>query len=895
MASYFNFSSCKESFNKLTNGVKNLPTNIVNKITDTYILNFTKNIWDLKNADNLDLNNLKVIEQIINDCIVDGNKIKRIKFNLYQPTDVSTTPILNNLSKFVNNAKYNTDQYIRYYKNNPVTKLSNLQLLLLTTNIKPIHFYLDNTLNELYQSMFQFAKLLDCFIEIKGAPNFFEEYCVKIGISGLQIIDIEIILGLLTNLLLIDLVDELKNKYNSKGRITELNNIFDLIFKWNYIETSALFSNRFIANVAGYFTNKIDMASIFKKLLYTINKEYHKECMKLYESGKMSMSIFIAYFIKSLKTIIPVLSFSHLGYLDDLVETTIKNTFAQHGGVGVIKLVGTIGLLKDMGFFTIIKMISSLANKPILSCIRTLYKNNTIDISKNQTFAQLYNTYINDDETIIINIILQKKYNYLAELISTFSFGKNIMIADKMLISNVCKQPSSLKNFKKPNQKFSPYTAESQLLVPPRGVRVMDSRSSIGVYDKSAPHGTKEDFKLDAISHSYDIALSILNMPSISETSVLGIDMLYILFAENKSIFKIYDTFIKNFFKCDEYTVESEFEYFSKLLINFVNNLSKTSVVAVRKKMISFVLIQNLYLLYSKYYLSKDANNKSYHNAMFIDICKIIVNVIEKQDKDEINELILACLGMPNNLLATEKTNLLSILVNYNYVIYREYVALMELVTLQKALLFKKILHPAINTSQTANPIPSQTANPIPSQTANPIPSQTANPIPSQTATATPTTTNSDTNKLTVNNQKSKSGNSWTTWFTNLMRSAPPEEIAASTEEVVAEVVNKTDEEINTTVAESVEEIKEEIPNMTLNETIIINKEKVELFFQKLFEYNLYVSFPIIENKLHFTIVNNIMHSVEIDNILNHLLNKDTHLLFETNKQKSKIRFLGYY
>ena len=32
-------------------------------------------------------------------------------------------------------------------------------------------------------------------------------------------------------------------------------------------------------------------------------------------------------------------------------------------------------------------------------------------------------------------------------------------------------------------------TAESQLLVHPKGARVMDSRSSIGVYDKSAPHG----------------------------------------------------------------------------------------------------------------------------------------------------------------------------------------------------------------------------------------------------------------------------------------------------------------------------------------------------------------------------------------------------------------------
>lgn len=848
MASYLNFSACKESFDKLVNGVKDLQANLVKKITDTYVVNFTKNLWDLKNADKLELDNLKFIEQIINDYIVDNKKIKRIKFNLYQTTDIDSNPIPDKLSKFVNNAKYDTTPYVRHYENNPDTKLSNLQLLLLTANIKPVHFYLDSTLNELYQSMFQFAKLIDCFIEIKGAPNFFEEYCVKIGISGLQIIDIEIILGLLTNLLLIDLVDEFKNEYNDKDCIIELNNIFDLIFKWNHIDTSALFSNGFIAKVAEYFANKINMTSIFKTLLGPINTEYRGECMKLYESGKMSISVFVAYLIKSLKMTIPVLSFSHLGYLDDLVETVIKHASTQQGGVAIVELIGTIGLLKDIGFFTILKMISSLAKKPVLSCIRTIYKNNTIDISKNQTFAQLCDACKNYDDTILINIVKQKKYNYLAQLISTFSFGKKIRIADKMLITNVCKDSSS-KLIKKPNQKAATYTTA--------------------------------DFKFDAISQVYDIAFHILNMPSITETGVLGIDMLYILFAENKSIFKIYDKFISNFFKCDEYTVEHEFEYLSKLLISFVNNLSSRSIITIRKKMISFVLIQNLYLLYSKYYLSKDVNIKSEHNGMFFDICKVIVNIIEKQDKDELNELILACLGMPNNLLGTEKTDLLNKLVDYNFIVYREYVALMELVTLQKALLFEKILHPQTNKSQT-------------SVGTNVFHSfDTYNNL-KRGANTTHNTNKKDTTVL--NEQKSTSLTSVVkNWFSNLMRSAPPEVIAASTKEVVTEVVNKTDAEINAIVTESVEEIKDEIPHMTLKDTIIVRKEKVELFFQKLFEYNLYVSFPIIENQLQFSIVNNIMHSVEIDNILNHLKNKDTHLLFETAEQKTKVRFLGYY
>lgn len=846
MASYLNFSACKESFDKLVNGVKDLQANLVKKITDTYVVNFTKNLWDLKNADKLELDNLKFIEQIINDCIVDNKKIKRIKFNLYQTTDIDSNPIPDKLSKFVNNAKYDTTPYVRHYENNPDTKLSNLQLLLLTTNIKPVHFYLDSTLNELYQSMFQFAKLVDCFIEIKGAPKFFEEYFIKIGLSGLQIIDIEIILGLLTNLLLIDSVDEFKNEYNDKGRIIKLNNIFDLIFKWNHIETSALFSNGFIAKVTGYFANKIDMTSIFEKLLGPINTKYCGECIKLYKFGKMSISVFVAYLIKSLKMTIPVLSFSHLGYLDDLVETVIKHASTQQGGVAIVELIGTIGLLKDIGFFTILNMISSLAKKPVLSCIRTIYKNNTIDISKNQTFAQLCKEY--NDDTIFINIIKQKKYNYLAQLISTFSFGKKIMIPDKKLIITVCND-SSLKNIKKPNQKAATYTTA--------------------------------DFKFDALSQVYGIAFHILNMPSITETGVLGIDMLYILFAENKSIFKIYDKFISNFFKCDDYTIENEFEYLSKLLISFINNLSPTSIITIRKKMISFILIQNLYLLYSKYYLSKDANINLEHNGMFFDICKVIVNIIEKQDKDEVNELILACLGMPNNLLGTEKTDLLNKLVDYNFIVYREYVALMELVTLQKALLFEKILHPVKKTSQT-------------SVETNVFHSfDTYNNL-KRGANITPDTNKKDTTVL--NEQKSTSLTSVVkNWFSNLMSSAPPEVIAASTKEVVNDIGSKTDAEINTIVTESVEEIKDEIPHMTLKDTIIVRKEKVELFFQKLFEYNLYVSFPIIENQLQFSIVNNIMHSVEIDNILNHLKNKDTHLLFETAKQKTKVRFLGYY
>jgi inosine/xanthosine triphosphate pyrophosphatase family protein len=51
-------------------------------------------------------------------------------------------------------------------------------------------------------------------------------------------------------------------------------------------------------------------------------------------------------------------------------------------------------------------------------------------------------------------------------------------------------------------------TAESQLLVHPEGVRLMDSRSSVGVYDKSAPHGIETNYVLLV----EDTGLEIANM-----------------------------------------------------------------------------------------------------------------------------------------------------------------------------------------------------------------------------------------------------------------------------------------------------------------------------------------------------------------------------------------------
>lgn len=849
MSAYSAFSACKETYDTIISSFDKLSKQSLNLLTEAYVPKIIKQIWQFKNAE--PLANLELIEKIINTCIVDGNKINKIRLDIYKTSTITHATIPPELKTIMYNAGFSKDS-LRFYEANKDLNLPNSLLLLLTTKIQPIHFYLDTTLTEAYHSMFQFAKLLDCFIEIYNAPKFFEEYCTNIGLMGLQIIDIEIILGLLTNLLLIDSATELQNEYNDKGKINKLNNIFDLIFKWKHIDGNALFTDNVMTPLKKYFKDKIDMDPIFNILLNAIDKKMRPECKKLYDLGKMSISVYIAYFIRTIKPNIPVLSFSNLGYLDDLVDLVIKNAHThnhnQHGGF-IVETIGTFSLLQNSGLIKILSMVGSLIKRPILSCVRTIYKDNIIDISMNLSFEQLYNKYKNDGDTIIINIVNQQKYHYLASLILSFKFNTDITIADKQLISNVCNASRAITQFKRQKpQKVMTITAQ------------------------------EIDFKFKSLSYVYDVALPLIAMPTIFETGVLGIDMMYILFSEKKSIFKIYDKFISSFFKCDEYKIEHEFEYLSKLIINFLNNLSARSTVIIRKKIISFILVQNLYLLHSKYSLTADAENRSEHIGMVIDICKVIVNIIETQDYDMLNELILACLGIPNTLLGVSKTMFLNKLVNYNFIEYRKYVALIEIVTVQKAILFDKLTMNYIRIREEKDKEKKEKQEKDKQEKEK-----------------------QENNILTIHGPEIKVegwSKSVMNWFTNFMKSSPAEVIVESTETIIDELGKiKTDTKINVddTIKESVDAIHDIMSHMTLKDSITVNKQKLELFFLKLFEYNLYVSLPIIENKLQFTIVNNILHCDEIDKILVHLTSNDTNLLFETTKQKEKIKFLGYY
>jgi hypothetical protein len=174
--------------------------------------------------------------------------------------------------------------------------------------------------------------------------------------------------------------------------------------------------------------------------------------------------------------------------------------------------------------------------------------------------------------------------------------------------------------------------------------------------------------------------------------------MIYLIILENKSIFKLYDNFFENFYTCNDYTINDDVIILSSVIINFISKLSPKSGNLIRKKLLNYIIIQNLYLLASSYKLSNpDAiTNEDIFITDLLELCEKAGSVLSSSNFDDINELILACLGKENKLFNEQVTKTLSNIVNYNYITYREYLATTEISMISKNILFERLKSPVI-------------------------------------------------------------------------------------------------------------------------------------------------------------------------------------------------------
>ena len=886
MASFLNFSSCYENITKLLESIKKETNANTSFIYDIFTQKLIQRAMNMEDMDSIE--KINTIESIINTVLKNSKNLKKIEINFYD-TDIEKPGGEKKLKKLIDKEKYNTPEYLYFYQQeqNKHTPISYSHLLALTLNIMPVHFYLNKGLNELYNSFYQFAKLLDCFIQIKEVPNFFEKYCFQIGISGLHIIDIEIILGFITNLLLLDFDNKLKPKYNDKGKIIEINNIFDLIFKWEYIDFNTILTSQSLSILLNKFIPKVNMASIMEILFKSLDKQSNIECMKLYKDGNMSISIYLAYLIRYLKKNIPVLSFYYMGYVDDLVEKIINNANKSKNIVGgaifqeafeYLSLADTFGIVSISG---LVLLTLKILSKPVYYCMRAYVGKNKINISKNISYYELSNleSIKKMDDSVVINIISQKKYGYLASLILTMKMDNIITRNDKILISNnICKSLNG--GAVKENNIFKPLTKQ------------------------------------------YVFTHKLIKQSSFKETGILLFDMLYLIILENKSIFKLYDNFFENFYTCNDYTINDDVIILSSVIINFISKLSPKSGNLIRKKLLNYIIIQNLYLLASSYKLSNpDAiTNEDIFITDLLELCEKAGSVLSSSNFDDINELILACLGKENKLFNEQVTKTLSNIVNYNYITYREYLATTEISMISKNILFERLKSPVITYDKPVENIninikKEEEKEPEKTEKSSSVFEVNIDTIGKSVSSATSVAYTSATETASYL-YKSSTAAAASLYNMFMTKKAPNVEASNNAVDEIIKTTQKSSSsssyklqepennlpeliditEIEDTISKGIDihldNIKEQ--KISLKDELLINKEKINLFFQKLTEYILYATLIGIEDKLGFNVKNGLFTSEETIELFSHFKDANLNLLFETQKQKSFIRFISF-
>lgn len=932
MAAYNTFSKCYdflgniyEKASEIKKDVAENVTEITNILTKQNIASIMSIIKDTSAMQNID----KITElTTVIDKLISVTNINKFEFDVYN-TDKTTESGEGTLSKLITKSIYNNPKYLYYYTlpENNNKPLPYSKITLLSLKINPVHFYLNDTLVKLFQQFCIFAAFFDCFITIKNVPRFFTEYFAKLGLNGIFIYDIEIILALLTKLLLLDLTKDTFPEYNSSGEIIKINNVFDILFKWSQINKSSLLKNKILAGVGKpvFATLDIDkkindvIAILLNILTDEATTKYKSNCQQLYDAGLMTISVYIAYLIKSFKIITPVLSFSHLGYIEDLADTIILNAkegLKQKGGQkgGIIGLdnafviAGVIGSLKDIGLIKVIDMIFDSLKPSIYTCMRSYYSKKKLDMSKNISFTRLSLLLSSYGNNVIINMITgvpgQPKLEYLSMFFQSFSINDTVTKMDKLLLM--------------------PYVCNVKLG---------------GGKDTVSP--------FTALEKSYAITHKLIKAPNTVDTGLFVLDMINLVLSENVSLFKIYDTLISKFAKCEIYKFTDEMEHIHKLLFSFIKILNPDVQIVLRHKILAYIIIQNLFLLAEKYKqapinhehfytMSKqiDANKIKIFDHNIIQLCRIISNIIcvkpGKSDSnlDVFNDLIMACLGKANDLFNEELTDTLVKLVNYNYIIYRIYVANAKQAIISKTLLISQLqtkpvtshntkkktnssnFFDARNTSTVPQPaIDSTHRHNSSTQNSNSQDNTYPNIESEYNTSFFALNLLSDIGKKAYYSGKKKLANTTTkaneyminavtsakNIFTSLLTTpAPNLEPIVTLNNSISSISETQLDTVTNTIEELPNNITQELMHVEPNDNHITNKQKIHVFLAKLFEYVLYVSLPQLEAKLEYNITDNIMVCPETDVIINHLLDPKSGLLFETSKQRAKVKFLKY-
>jgi hypothetical protein len=427
-------------------------TSIVKDITSEELSHFKQAHPTLK---------FEILYKLLNNIIPNDKKIKI-------DTDAKTK-INDRLNKYTIKTEFNLKGYLEQNRNEP---LDNFTRILLPLKFSNLSWYINNQLinNRDYIFILDLFILFDAFIIIENHDRFFYNYIQKIKLTGLTIIDIEFILSLLW--IIMDTDINVKDKYeynatnpdNTKYKLTELNNIFNIIFHLEHANLAGI--DKIIGLLKGTGAGIIESFETDLKefLLSNLNEPYLSNCKKNIHT--LTFGQFIANYILNFKDKKPGLSMLYFGsfqrLLDDVISPSGKNPSSQTGGAITVSAIITPIIAVNIN-----RVLNIILSKGfnILSKIDT-YGQHYLSFlyTKNITYNELKDKIFNDKYTDSLLYILESTdnvYPYLQSLILTVEFTPELTAKQRSIFmtnpTDSTSNENSKSNYTKPSTNFKPF------------------------------------------------------------------------------------------------------------------------------------------------------------------------------------------------------------------------------------------------------------------------------------------------------------------------------------------------------------------------------------------------------------------------------------------------------
>ena len=550
---------------------------------------------------------------------------------------------------------------IRYYMENKDKQLNSGLTFLLSLNLTGRNNYLNGIMQKNRDIIISIGKVLDVLIEIENVPQFFEDYLTDVIIYGVELVDIEFFLSIVTYLLTLDL-DTVNQDYMPGTNHRYAKNAINLFLKLRHYrengQTFKVLDDFASARLYGLKTltgllekvtfGKAPTVDIYKVVddwiseqfdfFFAEDTEWKTKCYNEYHAGRLTISKLLAYILKQHHGYIYGMQLFDYGIYDDIIQQVLSPPWEREA-IPVTQATPPVMLTGGDPF-------TFIASATAITYI-VMHTKNVLSYAVKQTCKRVIMPATDKLTSILVR---EKPYTYdeLAELLADnegttliqIINDKNRFLHLSMLLSTMGMKPEI------------PIQTKSDLFAGEPGEVTLDI--------------LLDDVPESIMSNIERRSFGIKGTSNWAKTGAWGIYLYMLNITKQGKFKKAYDELLDVTKKS---TPETTLIPMAKSLQFLCASIPQSAGARLRKVVLYFIIYANLNKLGKDYFQARLNNTATTQSTNYLEACcKLVAEAFCNEDPMELNNIFgLAYTHRQTNTPNSTAMELLASIMNYAY------------------------------------------------------------------------------------------------------------------------------------------------------------------------------------------------------------------------------------